>query len=235
MIINILDNTLVFPDTGQALQDPNGLLAVGGDLSPQRLLAAYANGIFPWFSEDEPIMWWSPDPRAILVPSQFHISRSFKKFLSKNNYQITLDHDFLSVISACSLVHSETWITPAMVEAYYQLHQLGVAHSIEVWSDQQLVGGVYGLAQGTIFCGESMFSLQVNASKVALYALCRHFIKYGGQLIDCQVLNQHTASLGAVEVRRSDYLLYLKKLKLQHLSPNCWVKQQLFRDGLFGE
>lgn len=223
----ILDHKLEFPDPRLALEDPNGLLAIGGDLSSERLLLAYQNGIFPWFSENEPILWWSPDPRAVLLPEAFHVSRSFKKFLAKHDYNVTINHEFLSVIVACSALHGETWITNDMIDAYYQLHKLGFAHSIEVWHDKQLIGGLYGIAQGAVFCGESMFSVQVNASKVALYAFCQHFRSHGGQLIDCQVLNDHTASLGALTISRDDYLTHLTALKAATIDEQCWMKQPL--------
>lgn len=230
MPLYALDDELIFPDPRDALDDPNGLLAVGGDLSAERLLLAYQQGIFPWFGDDEPILWWSPDPRAVLEPTHFHVSRSFKKFLNKCDYQVTIDTDFIGVIQACATNHEETWITEQMIDAYIQLHQLGFAHSIEVWQNNRLIGGLYGVAQGALFCGESMFSLQTNASKVGLYAFCRHFLTYGGQLIDCQVLNDHTQSLGAIEIPREDYVSRLTKLPVTLLSSDCYQQQSIRYD-----
>ncbi|WP_392566733.1 leucyl/phenylalanyl-tRNA--protein transferase [Utexia brackfieldae] len=218
-----------FPAPSQALQEPNGLLAAGGDLTCQRLLIAYQAGIFPWYSTDEPILWWSPDPRAVLPPKQIHISRSMLKFMRKTDYQITLNHDFKGVIEACAATReeNETWITPEIIAAYLQLHHLGFAHSIEVWQNRQLIGGLYGVAQGQLFCGESMFSLCPNASKLALIVFGDYFMHHGGQLIDCQVMNPHTASLGAININRHDYLSILKQLQNASLSPDFWQKKSL--------
>lgn len=225
--LHYLDDSIVFPDANTALEDPNGLLALGGDLSCKRLLAAYRQGIFPWFAKDEPILWWSPNPRAVLDPLQFYVNRTFKRFLAKCNYSVTLNQDFLAVIRGCANHHNDTWITDDMINAYYQLHQIGFAHSIEIWQNSDLIGGVYGVAQGSLFCGESMFSLQTNASKVGLYVFCQHFMSCGGQLIDCQVLNDHTASLGAFNIARKDYLTSLKQLQAKKISEHCYLKQNL--------
>lgn len=230
MPLYALDDVLTFPDPREALDDPNGLLAIGGDLSPQRLVTAYQQGIFPWFGEDEPILWWSPDPRAVLEPHQFNANRTFKKFLNKCDYQVTINRDFVGVINGCARNHDETWITEPMIKAYIELHQLGFAHSIEVWQNSSLIGGMYGVAQGAIFCGESMFSLQTNASKVGLYAFCSHFARNGGQLIDCQVLNDHTESLGAVEIPRARYLSQLSQLQTQVIAANCYQSQSISYD-----
>lgn len=232
MQLTLLDETVWFPETKYALTEPNGLLAIGGTLSIERLLLAYQKGIFPWYSNDEPIMWWSPDPRAILIAHDFHVSRSFQQFMkkqiiNKSTYCITVNYDFESVINACSLSHGETWITDEIIAAYCKLHQLGFAHSVEVWQNRQLIGGLYGVAQGAIFCGESMFSYHTNASKLALYTFCKHFIKCGGEWIDCQVINPHTASLGAIEIARHDYLIKLKQLQKQKVTAHCWLKQEL--------
>lgn len=221
--------SVAFPPPEGALREPNGLLAMGGDLSPARLLMAYQNGIFPWFSPGDPILWWSPDPRAILWPGNFHISRSMKRFHQRSPYRVTLNHAFDKVIAGCAANRDEgTWITPAIVSAYQRLHQLGHAHSIEVWDEETLVGGVYGVALGTLFCGESMFSLSVNASKTALLVFCDYFVRQGGQLIDCQVLNAHTSTLGATEIPRHDYLHHLDTFR--HLLPadHCWLPKILF-------
>ncbi len=227
-IMKLSPHSLAFPAPDSALRDPNGLLAIGGDLSAPRLLAAYAQGIFPWYSPGEPILWWSPDPRAVLFPDERHISRSLKRFLRTNPFRITLNQDFAAVIHACAQRPLEgTWINPAVQRAYLQLHHLGHAHSVEVWQDQQLVGGMYGVAQGAMFCGESMFSRTTNASKCALMAFCQHFTTFGGELIDCQVLNAHTASLGAREIPRSQFLRQLSHLQRKALAPACWAKQDI--------
>ncbi|RKS85163.1 leucyl/phenylalanyl-tRNA--protein transferase [Orbus hercynius] len=227
MLLHVLDHSLTFPKPSHALTDPNGLLAVGGDLSANRLLAAYQKGIFPWFSEDEPILWWSPDPRAVLEPEQFHANRTFRKFLNKCAYQVTLNQHFAAVIEGCATYHQDTWITDEMIAAYIQLHQLGFAHSIEVWHNNRLIGGMYGIAQGALFCGESMFSIQTNASKVGLYAFCQHFLSNGGKLIDCQVLNEHTASLGAKDISRDDYLSRLPQLQTEPVAKHCYRQQMI--------
>ncbi|WP_159564618.1 leucyl/phenylalanyl-tRNA--protein transferase [Budvicia diplopodorum] len=227
-ITQLHPESIVFPPVEYALKEPNGLLALGGDLSPERLMSAYQNGIFPWFSPDDPILWWSPDPRAVLIPQELHISRSMKKFLRKTQFQVTINSAFEDVIVACSNERSEgTWIVPDIQRSYFQLHQRGIAHSVEVWEEDTLVGGLYGVGQGLIFCGESMFSRRDNASKFALYALCQHFVNYGGKLIDCQILNDHTESLGAIEIPRSDYLHFLNKLQQQQLPRECWLPQRL--------
>lgn len=227
-LIQLSRDSIAFPSPEGALREPNGLLALGGDLSPARLLMAYQRGIFPWFSPGDPILWWSPDPRAVLYPQQFHLSRSMKRFHNRTPYRVTLNHAFERVIIGCAEDREEgTWITQDIVEAYQRLHELGYAHSIEVWEGEELVGGMYGVIQGTLFCGESMFSRRENASKTALLVFCRHFIRHGGRLIDCQVLNTHTASLGAVEIPRRDYLRHLADLRAEPLISRCWVPQTL--------
>ncbi|PVZ86223.1 leucyl/phenylalanyl-tRNA--protein transferase [Serratia sp. S1B] len=230
-IVTLSPHSVLFPSPERALRDPNGLLAIGGDLTPQRLMAAYQQGIFPWYSPGEPILWWSPDPRAVLLPAEYHISRSFKRFLRSNPFRITLNQAFEQVISACAQRPDEgTWISGDVQHAYWQLHQMGYAHSIEVWLGHQLVGGLYGVAQGALFCGESMFSRVTNASKCALLAFCRHFVAYGGELIDCQVLNPHTARLGAKEMPRHPFLQQLATLQRQVLAPECWLPQDINPD-----
>ena len=202
-----------FPDPNNAPRE--GLLAVGGALRVEWLQAAYSRGIFPWYSEGEPIMWWSPDPRAILYPDQIRISRSLGKCLQQNRFKITLDTQFTSVIRACASPRPSggdpaTWITAAMEEAYSELHHAGIAHSVEVWLEGNLVGGLYGVSVGSVFCGESMFSQVSNASKVALVLLCRLLSEWGYQFIDCQLPTAHLISLGAVSVSRSHFLAALK-------------------------
>lgn len=227
-LIQLSRDSITFPSPEGALREPNGLLALGGDLSPARLLMAYQRGIFPWFSPGDPILWWSPDPRAVLFPEQFHLSRSMKRFHNHSPYRVTLNHAFERVIDGCAHDRSEgTWITPDVVEAYQRLHELGYAHSIEVWKDTELVGGMYGVIQGVLFCGESMFSRAENASKTALLVFCQHFLRSGGKLIDCQVLNTHTTSLGAIEIPRRDYLRYLDELRTVSLASHTWVPKTL--------
>lgn len=220
--------SLQFPDPNHALDDPNGLLAVGGDLSVARLKAAYRQGIFPWFSPGEPILWWSPNPRAVLFPGELHLSRSMKKFLKRHTFHATLNQAFDDVIHACAHEHHDgTWITPGIISAYRQLHQAGKAHSVEVWQNGVLVGGLYGIEQGRLFCGESMFSRTDNASKYALLAFQQHFIRHGGELIDCQVLNAHTASLGVSEIPRDRFLQQLSQFQDLDVDDGCWLPQPL--------
>lgn len=227
-LVQLTSNSLAFPSPESALQEPNGLLAIGGDLSVDRLLAAYRRGIFPWFSPRDPILWWSPNPRAVLNPAECHISRSMKRFNRSSSYHITLNQAFDEVIAACAQERAEgTWIGPAVQQSYRQLHQLGYAHSAEVWHGERLVGGLYGVALGGIFCGESMFSRANNASKSALIAFCQHFLRHGGELIDCQVLNAHTASLGAREIPRRQFLQQLSQLQFHLLPAECWLPQVL--------
>lgn len=195
-----------FPPPEQALEDPNGLLAAGGDLSPPRLLAAYRQGIFPWYEEGQPILWWSPEPRTILLPGQIHISRSLRKVLRRREFTVTADRCFEQVILACAGPRRDnfgTWITDEMAAAYCTLHQLGYAHSIEAWQDGVLMGGIYGVAIGRAFFGESMFSRASNASKVALVHLSGQLAEWDYGLIDCQVETAHLRSMGAKSVSRS--------------------------------
>lgn len=203
-----IPDELLFPDPELAEED--GLLGVGGDLSPERLLLAYANGIFPWFSKGEPIMWWSPDPRCVLRPEKLRISTSLRQALKKKNYEIRFDTCFVDVISHCSAAKRKgqrgTWITREMQEAYILLHELGYAHSTEVFMDGELAGGLYGISIGGMYSGESMFHLRPEASKIALYHLVERLKERGYPLIDCQVTNQHLLSLGAEEMPRKEFL-----------------------------
>jgi len=197
-----------FPRPEHALHEPNGLLAIGGDLRPKRLLAAYRRGIFPWYNEDQPLLWWSPDPRAVFFPERFHCSRSLRRTLRRADFSLRVDTDFRQVIRACAApraAQTGTWITPEMIEAYCDLHSLGYAHSVEIWQDARLVGGVYGVAIGRVFFGESMFSKVTDASKAALYALCG----MGFGMIDCQMATPHLSRLGALELPRTDFLALL--------------------------
>ncbi|KOC92776.1 leucyl/phenylalanyl-tRNA--protein transferase [Winslowiella iniecta] len=228
-LIQLSRDSLNFPPPEMALKEPNGLLAMGGDLSPARLLNAYQRGIFPWFSPGDPILWWSPDPRAVLFPEQFHLSRSMKRFHRRSPYRVTLNQAFAEVIEGCASERQEgTWITPQVKQAWLKLFSMGHAHSVEVWLDEQLVGGLYGMALGQIFCGESMFSRSENASKTALLVFSHYFSQQGGKLIDCQVLNSHTASLGAKEIPRADWLAWLNTLAQQPVRESCWHGQRLF-------
>ncbi len=204
-----------FPPLDSALREPNGLLAAGGDLSPQRLIEAYAHGIFPWFNPGEPILWWSPDPRMVLFPGELKVSRSLRKTLKKPTYEIRTDTAFRQVMEACAAPrdeHGGTWITPAMISAYTELHRLGLAHSVETWMEGKLVGGLYGIGLGRMFYGESMFSLATDASKIAFVHLVRQLERWGYGMIDCQMKTAHLASLGAREIPRAEFSLKLSEL-----------------------
>ena len=215
-----------FPPVQLALEEPNGLLAVGGDLTPERIIAAYRQSIFPWYSEGQPILWWSPNPRAVLFPEQMKVSRSLRKTLRKHLFDVTLDRDFKGVIQACAEPRSyekETWISPEMQSAYLNLHRLGYAHSVEAWQNGQLVGGLYGIALGQIFFGESMFSRVSNASKVAFTYLTRQLQQWGYKIIDCQVSSDHLQSLGAIDIDRSEFLSYLESYLDEPGQPSPWA------------
>lgn len=197
-----------FPAAEFALNDPNGLLAVGGDLSPERILAAYQRGIFPWFNPGDPILWWSPSPRTVIYPHQLHISRSLLKLLRKGIYRVTFDNCFEDVMRACASPRryaDGTWISEDIIAGYTALHRRGHAHSVEVWQENQLVGGLYGMALGKVFFGESMFAYADNASKVGFAHLVRQLCLWNFALIDCQVANNHLFSLGAVEIPREEF------------------------------
>lgn len=204
-----------FPPPDRALTQPSGLLAAGGDLSVARLLAAYRRGIFPWYEEGQPILWWSPNPRAVLQPAEVHVSRSLARTLRRGNFSVTADRAFAEVIDACAMPRRSgpgTWITAAMAAAYTRLHTKGYAHSIEVWHDGRLVGGLYGVALGAVFFGESMFSRMTDASKVALARLSVHLVSRQFQLIDCQVDSPHLRSLGAELISRAAFNSRLAEL-----------------------
>jgi leucyl/phenylalanyl-tRNA--protein transferase len=204
-----------FPDPRHALADPNGLLAFGGDLSAERLLQAYRQGIFPWFSQDEPILWWSPDPRCVFRTETLRVNRSLRRQLVGKAWHVSIDHDFEQVIRACAMprdAHDGTWLVPQMIDAYAQLHRLGHAHSVEVWDGKRLVGGIYGVAIGKLFCGESMFSAESGGSKIALIALAKRLQELGFPLLDTQVSNPHTLSLGAIELPRAQFLDQARRL-----------------------
>ncbi len=215
-----------FPAASEALAEPDGLLAVGGDLSTARLLEAYRSGIFPWYSEGQPILWWAPDPRSVLTPDTLKVSRSLQKTLNKQTFTTTFDSAFEQVISACAAPRSDyggTWITTDMMAAYIALHEQGHAHSVECWQDGVLVGGLYGIAVGQVFFGESMFSLVTDASKVALVSLASHLRDWAYELIDCQVHNQHLASLGASTIPRESFNAMLNELCAKPPATNAWI------------
>lgn len=213
-----LDQTLVFPHP--ILREPDGLMAVGGDLSPERLLLAYSWGIFPWYHGDQPILWWWLAPRLMVRTNAVHISRSLKRVLYQQRFQVTIDEDFRGVINQCRDIkrkgQDSTWIMPEMVEAYIQLHRLGHAHSVEVYDDGKLVGGIYGVARGKIFFGESMFSRETNASKVAFVHLAEFLRDRGFTWIDCQQDTPHMRTLGGELISEEDFLTILRE-NLQHI------------------
>ncbi|MEH6628201.1 MAG: leucyl/phenylalanyl-tRNA--protein transferase [Motiliproteus sp.] len=221
-----------FPPVSQSLRDPNGLLAAGGDLSASRLIAAYRQGIFPWYEKDQPILWWSPDPRCVLYPDQLHTSRSLTKLLKKHPYQVSFDQDFEGVVNACAaprMAAKDTWITADMKQAYLAMHQQGIAHSVEVRHGDHLVGGLYGLAIGKLFFGESMFSQEKDCSKIAFVYLVEQLRSWGYYLIDCQVYSDHLASLGACEIPRAKFLQALNRelgSDVKHLWHMEWNPQE---------
>jgi leucyl/phenylalanyl-tRNA--protein transferase len=207
-------DSLHFPPLERALREPDGLLAAGGDLSPQRLLAAYRHGCFPWYQQGQPLLWWSPDPRTVLFPQELHVSRSLAKVLRQQRFQVSFDRDFAAVIKACAEPRSYadgTWITTPMQQAYMRLHELGLAHSVEVWRHGELVGGLYGLAMGQLFFGESMFSRESNASKVGFVTLVRQLQHWGFVLIDCQMTTAHLQGFGAREIPRAQFADWLQR------------------------
>jgi len=214
------------PSPSLALTEPDGLLAAGGSLAPAVLREAYQRGIFPWFSEGQPLLWWSPDPRTVIEPASLHVSRSLQRSLRRHSWQITLDRAFGAVIRACAAPRAETagtWLCEDMVAAYETLHRLGHAHSLECWREGALVGGIYGVRAGAVFCGESMFSRVTDASKVAMLALCRRLNHWGFALLDCQVANPHLMSMGSREVPRQDFLRVLADAALARaVSPQAW-------------
>lgn len=233
-IYMLQDEIYDFPPVSQSTND--GLLAIGGDLSPERLLVAYSSGIFPWYSEGEPILWWSLDPRMVLKPTDLKITKSLWKTLESNKYSCSFDTDFKGVINACANVprtddqieeeddKDETcsWISGDMIAAYCELHKLGFAHSVEVYQDNELVGGLYGVAIGKVFCAESMFHTKTNASKVALYNLCQFLIRNNFELIDAQQETRHIRCMGAVPVPRKAFIKLLKRLVKEQSLVGNW-------------
>jgi leucyl/phenylalanyl-tRNA--protein transferase len=207
-------DSLSFPPLNKALREPNGLLAAGGDLNAERLIAAYRHGCFPWYQDNQPILWWSPDPRTVLFPDELHVARSLAKVLRQARYQVTFDRAFAKVIQACAAPRDYaegTWITTPIQHAYLDLYRRGIAHSVEVWRDGELAGGLYGLAMGRLFFGESMFSRADNASKVGFVTLVEQLKAWGFVLIDCQMPTQHLHSFGARPIARADFADYLKR------------------------
>ncbi|PPK72875.1 leucyl/phenylalanyl-tRNA--protein transferase [Methylobacter tundripaludum] len=223
-----------FPSTNRALREPDGLLAVGGCLSQSRLLNAYRHGIFPWYNPGEPILWWSPDPRLVLFPNKLVISRSLSKTLRKNIFTVTIDQAFNDVIAACADPRKDaagTWITPEIKAAYRQLHQTGFAHSVETWLDDELVGGLYGIALGRVFFGESMFHTRTDASKAAFATLVKQLVSWGYQLIDCQVHTRHLESFGAEEIDRDYFTVLLDRYCDAPAAPSAWQRLDGRRPG----
>lgn len=219
----------IFPDVELALTEPDGLLAVGGDLSVERLIAAYGQGIFPWYSEGQPILWWSPDPRMVLEPKDIKVSRSLSKKIRKKEFKITFDQNFREVITACSesrlekgKMQDETWILDEMIKAYIQLHEQGYAHSVECWLNEKLVGGLYGISIGKVFFGESMFSRVSDASKIAFVSLAKQLEKWDFNLIDCQVYTSHLESLGASMISRQQFISLLKENTIHSFENKKW-------------
>lgn len=198
-----------FPDPASALSWPNGLLAAGGDLSPERLLAAYRLGIFPWYESGQPILWWCPDPRAVIFPRELHVSRRLRRFLAKGPFEASFDREFAAVVHGCARAEDPgvgTWITPEMFTAYVRLHALGHAHSVEIWAGDELVGGLYGVAIGKVFFAESMFSRRTNASKAAMVFLAQALLASGFLVMDCQLPSSHLVTMGAREISRREFL-----------------------------
>jgi leucyl/phenylalanyl-tRNA--protein transferase len=214
-----------FPPAAAALREPNGLLAAGGDLEPKRLLAAYRRGIFPWYEQGQPILWWSPDPRSVLRPGEVKVSRSLRRSLIKGGFELRIDTAFAAVIAACAAPRhygGGTWITPDMAAAYTTLHRLGWAHSFETWHEGRLAGGLYGVAIGRVFFGESMFTRVTDASKVALVKMADYLRERSFELIDCQVPNAHVTSLGATTMPRAEFVSLLDELCDPPGAPGTW-------------
>jgi leucyl/phenylalanyl-tRNA--protein transferase len=223
--IYLLQDDIAFPPVEFALSQPNGLLAAGGDLSPERLLDAYRHGIFPWFNENDPILWWSPNPRMVLFPSEFKISRSLRKVLRNGAFEVRFDTAFEQVMRACAAPRngqSGTWILEEMIAAYCELHRRGYAHSVETWIDGELAGGLYGMALGKMFYGESMFSRRTNASKIAIAHLAKQLEYWNFGMIDCQMNTPHLASLGAREISREEFIIRLQELIHYQGEPTQW-------------
>lgn len=231
-LTQLSSNSLDFPPVQSALTEPDGLLAFGGDLSPQRLLNAYRHGIFPWYSPGEPILWWSPSVRAAFDPHHYRPAKSLRKFQRNHAYDVSINYATADVIRSCADTRppEQTWINPEMQQAYIELANQGYCHSVEVWHHERLVGGFYGIGIGQLFCGESMFSIETNASKIALWHFCDHFSQHDGQMIDCQLMNPHLQSLGAFSLPREDFLQRLLCLKQKSVKTGCFSPQWLTRN-----
>jgi leucyl/phenylalanyl-tRNA--protein transferase len=224
-VIPFLDIDDPFPPVDLALRDPNGLLAAGADLSPARLIDAYARGIFPWFNDDDPVLWWSPDPRMVLPVNDVHVSRSLRRAIRSTRFRVSADTAFVAVVAGCAEPREDqngTWITKDMASAYARLFDMGYAHSIETWSDDGLVGGLYGVALGRMFFGESMFARRSDASKVALVLLARQLARWGFEFIDCQMSTAHLASLGAREISRASFVGRVRQLVREPAAASPW-------------
>lgn len=221
-----------FPPPQQALEDPDGLLAWGGDLSIPRLLAAYRSGIFPWYSDDDPILWWCPAQRCVIRTREFHVSRRLARVLRQGRLHVTADRAFDAVVDGCATSRSSTWITPEMAEAYGALHEAGYAHSFEAWEDERLVGGLYGVAMGRMFFGESMYSAVTDASKVVMARLCAVLDHWGFSWLDCQVPNPHLFRLGAVSLPRDTFLAGVRHRTAKAGMPGPWSEP--FEEALEG-
>lgn len=224
-MIPSLTDAARFPDPSTALREPNGLLCTGGDLAPHTIIRAYSQGIFPWFSDDQPILWWSPDPRMVLFPGEFKVSKSLAKVMRSDKFSVRFDSAFGEVIAGCAAPRAPgggTWIVPAMQQAYTRLHALGVAHSVESWQGGTLAGGLYGVALGRVFFGESMFTRATDASKVALAALVEKLRQDGFELIDCQQQTRHLASFGARPIPRADFVRRLQLLINSGTPVSAW-------------
>lgn len=220
----------LFPPVDQAISSPDGLLAMGGDLSTNRLISAYRQAIFPWFSQGDPILWWSPSQRAIFAPNTLKLNRSLKKQLHKTPLVFSINTCFKQVIQYCAAPRpsqAETWILSTIQQAYCQLHAIGHAHSVEVWHNNQLVGGLYGIAIGSLFCGESMFNLAPNMAKFALIALQQHLQQHASGWIDCQIPNPFLSQMGASVIPRNDYLVLLQQQRDEVINANCWQAQTI--------
>lgn len=229
-LYQLSETDIAFPNPEYALTSPDGLLAIGGDLSVKRLSNAYKMGIFPWFSEGEPIMWWSPSERGIVELNDFHISKSLRKHLKKHPVKVTVNNAFAEVIEACceQRIDTEgTWITSDMLSAYIAAHDANIAHSVEVWQDGELAGGLYGIMQNGVFCGESMFHHQTNCSKLAMWALVNWLKRHNAHFIDCQLENPYLTSLGAKVIPRSEFFTKLKRANAYTLNSTMWQPQEL--------
>ncbi|MFC0116776.1 leucyl/phenylalanyl-tRNA--protein transferase [Pseudoalteromonas xiamenensis] len=229
-LVILSHSNITFPSPSQALTDPDGLLAIGGDLSIDRLKAAYSHGIFPWFNDEEPILWWSPSQRGVIELDDFHVSKSTKKTYRKLRLEVSVNKAFSQVIEACRaqrLDKEGTWINPDMIAAYQLAHKAGIAHSLEIWLEGRLVGGLYGIMQNGVFCGESMFYNITDASKIAMWQLVLWLKRHNAHFIDCQLLNPYLATLGAKSISREEFLTKLKAARNYNVPNTMWQPQSL--------